>query len=60
VLANVAIEVAESLFEKIAGNMPVPVGEAMYQTRWELANKGNLLGLAYSLYCLANLHVTKN
>ncbi|HEY0725787.1 MAG TPA: hypothetical protein VGD41_17670, partial [Pyrinomonadaceae bacterium] len=60
VLASVAIEVAESLFEKIAGNMPVPVGEAMYQTRWELANKGNLLGLAYSLYCLANLHVTKN
>lgn len=60
VLANVAIEVAESLFEKIAGNMPVSVGEAMYQTRWELANKGNLLGLAYSLYCLANLHVTKN
>lgn len=60
VLANVAIEVAESLFKKIAGNMPVPVGEAMYQIRWELANKGNLLGLAYSLYCLANLHVTKN
>jgi CHAT domain len=60
VLANVAIEVAESIFEKIAGNMPVSVGEAMYQTRWELANKGNLLGLAYSLFCLANLHVTKN
>jgi hypothetical protein len=60
VLANVAIEVAESLFQKIAGNMPVPVGEAMYQTRWELANKGNLLGLAYSLFCLANLHISKN
>ncbi len=58
VLANVAIEMAELLFGKIAADMPV--GQAMYQTRWELANKGNLLGLAYTLFCLANLHVARN
>ena len=60
VLANVAVEIAESMFEKVVGPARMPVGQAMYQTRWELANKGNLLGLAYTLYCLANLHVTNN
>jgi hypothetical protein len=60
VLANVAVEIAESMFEKVVGPQRMPVGQAMYQTRWELANKGNLLGLAYTLYCLANLRVANN
>jgi len=53
-----AIEIGESLLRKIAGG--AKVGEAMYQTRWELANKGNLLGLAYTPYCLNNLHTVKS
>lgn len=58
VIVPVATEISESLFRKIAGN--TPVGQAMREVRWELANKGNLLGLAYTLYCLANLQVPKN
>jgi hypothetical protein len=59
VLAPVAMQISELVFEKmLKGNMSV--GQAMYQTRWELANEGNLLGLAYTLYCLANLHISKN
>jgi hypothetical protein len=50
----VATEIGESLLRKIAKG--ASVGEAMYQVRWEMANKGNLLGLAYTPYCLADLH----
>lgn len=59
VLAPVAIEISELVFKKMVEEK-LPVGQAMYQTRWELANKGNLLGLAYTLYCLANLHIAKS
>ncbi len=52
---SVAFEVAERLLEKILHK--VPIGQAMYETRWELANKGNLLGLAYTMYSLADLHI---
>ncbi|MCC6614956.1 MAG: CHAT domain-containing protein [Anaerolineae bacterium] len=54
---SVATEVAELFFQKIAPPQRASVGEALRQIRWELANKGNLLGLAYSLYGLADLHV---
>lgn len=54
---SVATEVAESFFSKIAPPQRVSVGEALRQIRWELANKGNLLGLAYSLYGLADLQI---
>ncbi|HUQ30733.1 MAG TPA: hypothetical protein VM095_01380 [Pyrinomonadaceae bacterium] len=51
-----AIEVAKMLFGALAkGGMTV--GEAMYQVRWKLANKGNLLGLAYTPYCMSNLRI---
>lgn len=53
--APVAYEVAEQLFDKLI-NQKMPVGVAMYQIRWELANKGNLLGLAYTLHSVADLH----
>ena len=56
VILPLAAEISESLFKKIASD--IPVGQAMREVRWELANKGNLLGLAYTLYCLANLRVT--
>ncbi|GEM_PF-2539449 len=57
VVLPVAIEVAESLFAKLAQPSPPPLGEALRQIRWELANKGNLLGLAYTLYGLADLAI---
>jgi hypothetical protein len=64
VLAPVAMEISEMVFAKMMKEdqqkQKTTVGQAMYQTRWELANKGNLLGLAYTLYCLANLHISKN
>jgi hypothetical protein len=31
------------------------VGEALHETRWELLSRGNLMGLAYTPYCPANL-----
>ena len=55
VILPVATEVAESILGKVVGG--TPVGEALHQTRWELLNKGNLLGLAYTLYALADLRV---
>ncbi|HEX9106391.1 MAG TPA: hypothetical protein VF832_04175, partial [Longimicrobiales bacterium] len=45
-----ATEVAESLLRRVVGG--APVGQALYEVRWELANKGNLLGLAYTYYGL--------
>lgn len=49
----VAIEAASILLRKLVNG--VPAGVAIREMRWELANKGNLLGLAYSLYALADL-----
>jgi hypothetical protein len=48
-----AIEVAESFLTLIAEG--TPVGESLQRVRWSLANKGNLLGLAYTPYCVADL-----
>jgi hypothetical protein len=59
VLLPVAAEVAESLVTKLARPDPPSLGEALRQIRWELANKGNLLGLAYTLYALADLRVAR-
>jgi CHAT domain-containing protein len=52
-----ATEVAEMLLTKLARRMAV--GEALRQVRWELANRGNLLGLAYTLYGLADLRLVR-
>jgi CHAT domain len=52
-LLSVAVAAGESMLtELVAGRK---VGEAMRAMRWELARKGNLLGLAYTMYCLADL-----
>lgn len=59
----VAIQVAEILLSwltrPIAPGSPkrFTLGEAMRQTRWDLANRGNLLGLAYTFYSLASLRL---
>ncbi len=54
---QLAAEVAESLLGKLArGN---PIGAAMQQIRWDLANKGNLLGLAYTANCMADLKIVR-
>ena len=57
VLLPVAAEVAEFMFTSMARPDGPSVGEALRAVRWQLANKGNLLGLAYTLYGLADLHV---
>ena len=36
------------------------LGEALHEICWQLANKGNLLGLAYTLYALAGLRVVRD
>jgi hypothetical protein len=56
----VAIEVAESLIGKLTSAENISLGEALRQIRWQLANKGNLLGLAYTLYGLADIHIKRN
>jgi len=35
-----------------------PIGEVLREMRWLLANKGSLLGLAYTLYAMADLHLS--
>lgn len=35
-----------------------PVGEALRSTRWKMLGGGNLIGLAYTPYCLAGLTVS--
>ena len=35
-----------------------PVGEALRTTRWEMFRGGNLIGLAYTPYCLAGLSLS--
>ena len=35
-----------------------PVGEALRSTRWKMFGGGNLIGLAYTPYCLAGLTVS--
>jgi hypothetical protein len=52
-----AAEIAEQLLQKLTAG--AAVGEAMRQIRWSLANKGNLLGLAYTPYCMTDLHIKR-
>jgi hypothetical protein len=59
VLLPLAIEIAEMLFDAFL-NFGMTLGQAMHQVRWKLANKGNLLGLAYTPYGQADLHFVKS
>jgi len=51
---DVAAEIAQILLNKVSQGMKM--GVAIREMRWELANKGNLIGLAYTLYAMADLH----
>ena len=51
----VAIEMAQSALDGIGRG--TPLAETLHKARWALANKGNLLGLAYTLHGLANFHM---
>ncbi len=55
VVLPVAVEIAHELLARLARG--IPVGQALLEVRWKLANKGNLLGLAYTPYCLADLNI---
>lgn len=57
VLVELATEVAEVLFERWTAPDPVPVGQAIQEMRWSLAAKGNLVGLAYTPWCRADLRL---
>ncbi len=57
ILLPVATEVAEDLFSRL--EQGDAIGQALYEIRWNLANKGNLLGIVYTLYGLADLHVIR-
>jgi hypothetical protein len=56
---QVAIEMAQSILASISKSAPQAktLHEALHEARWALANKGNLLGLAYTLYGLADFHM---
>jgi hypothetical protein len=45
----------ELFMQGLLGGMTV--GEALRSMRWELFRKGNLMGLAYTPYCLSNLRL---
>lgn len=53
VVLPVAAEVGEMLLESLANGHAV--ADAIRAMRWSLANRGNLLGLAYTPYCFADL-----
>ena len=55
---QIASEAAEEFFKCFKDNKPVI--EAMQKMRWHLLSKGNLLGLAYTGYCFANLSLFKS
>jgi len=57
VRADMAMAIAEAIFVRVAEGMEL--GQAVREMRWEMLNRGNLLGLAYTQYSLANLHIQR-
>ncbi len=55
VAQETANEVAQRFWTYFAGERPVNVGEALYRTRIDLLKKGNVSGLVYTAFCLAEL-----
>jgi hypothetical protein len=53
---SLASHVAEQLLALVAGE-GLPVGEALRQVRWQLLARGNVMGLAYTPYCLSTLAI---
>ncbi|MFE9846226.1 hypothetical protein [Streptomyces goshikiensis] len=56
---NVAAEAAERFFDHFADPGGVDVGEAVRRMRLDLLGKGNVLGLAYTPYCSAELRLLR-
>jgi hypothetical protein len=54
----VATEAAETLLTALGDGEAV--GDAIQAMRWTLLDKGNLLGLAYTPYCLADLRLLRS
>jgi hypothetical protein len=53
-----ASEASEVFFEHLVGTPGMGVGEALRRTRLHFLAKGNMLGLAYTAYCRAELALT--
>lgn len=51
-LASVALE---TFLRRFAGG--ATVGEALREVRWDLFRRGNVMGLAYTAYCLSGLRI---
>jgi hypothetical protein len=56
----IALEMANNFLRYLLPTSGLGVGEALYRARWDLANKGNLFGLAYTAYCKADLKFVVN
>ena len=56
---SVIIEVAVSVGEMLLSSFTAgeAIADAIHSMRWQLANRGNLLGLAYTAYCMADLKI---
>ena len=52
---EVAAEFALRFIAELLAGPVVPLGQAIREARWDLARKGNLLGLSYTLYGLADI-----
>jgi hypothetical protein len=57
VRTDMAMEVAELVLGRIAAGDEI--GQAVLAMRWEMLNRGNVLGLAYTPYSLANLALVR-
>jgi LysM repeat protein len=57
VQTSTAYSAAESVFKSLADGDEI--GQAIRDMRWGLLKQGNVLGLAYTAYSLANLHIVK-
>src|SRR6185436_3290537 len=57
VRADMAMAIAEAILSRLGNGMQV--GQSVREMRWEMLNRGNLLGLAYTPYSLANLHIER-
>jgi hypothetical protein len=55
VLVGLAYQAAQSLYTRLARGEQV--GQAVRGMRWDMLNEGSFVGLAYTPYCLAELHL---
>ncbi|MGO9761041.1 MAG: hypothetical protein ACLP1Q_07265 [Solirubrobacteraceae bacterium] len=56
---KMASEAAEVFFEHFMSSQCIGIGQALRRTRLHFVSKGNLLGLAYTAYCSADLKLRR-